>query len=287
MNKPVITSPLDPLGFPPVGRWLKARRDVLGYSLAQMSDMTQMSERTLQLLESESFLELTEPAFARSYLRRYAPCLRLDIQEVMALFDAWMLAQQTPYESLGSRVATSKVPSGYFTAAAIVAWQKTGQYARQANDAFDTFIHSKVGHAVAITSFIAVFSFFLSSNAVPTSAKRLTAATPSAAVATHDDTGKTLIRRTPSMAANEVTRQKATPAVADASYLVATATTHVTVFDRNQLILFRGIVKAGRPVAISGLKPFAMQAARTGTILLVDAASYPGRSQEPSATPDI
>ncbi|MES2908317.1 MAG: helix-turn-helix transcriptional regulator [Pseudomonadota bacterium] len=281
MKAHVITSNLDPLGFPPVGRWLKARRDVLGYSLAQVSEMTQMSEKTLQLLESESFLELTEPAFARSYLRRYAPCLRLDVQEVMALFDAWMLAQQAQYESLGSRVAINSVPSGYFTAAATAALQKLGRHARQANDAFDAFIHSKVGHAVTITSFIAVFSFFLSNKAGPTSTELLIAAKPPAA--SHTETRTIAIPREPSMAANKVSAPKTRPALADPSYLIATATTHVTVFDRNHLILFRGIVKTGRPVAISGLKPFAMQAARTGTILLVDAASLPVKTRHIAA----
>ena len=283
MEKPATTSGLDPLAFPPVGRWLKARRDVLGYSLSHVSEMTQMSERTLQLLESESFLELPEPVFARSYLRRYAPCLRLDAQEVMALFDAWMQTRQAQYQWLDSRVAASNVQPGYFTAGAIVALKKISTCARQTNDTFDTFIHSKVGHAVAISSFIAVFSFFLSNNAGTTAVKNLTAANTPAAVVIHGDTRKTLTLREPSMAAHKVTRQKATPALAGPSYLVATATTHVTVFDRNQLILFRGIVKAGRPVAISGLKPFDIQSARVGTIALVDAASIPAKNRRIAA----
>lgn len=283
MNEPVITPRLDPLGFPPVGRWLKARRDVLGYSLSQASEMTQMSEKTLQLLESESFLELPEPAFARSYLRRYAPCLGLDAREVMALFDAWMLAQQAQYQWLESRVAASSISAGYFTAGVMIALNKAGKYARQANDAFDAFIHSKVGHVVAITSFIAVFSFFLSNNAGTTSAKNLTAANTPAAVANHGSVRKTLTRHEPSMAANEATAQKTVPVPADPSYLVATATTHVTVLDRNQLILFRGIVKAGHPVAISGRKPFDLQSARIGTIALVDAASLPVKTRRIAA----
>ena len=55
---------LHPVAYPPVGRLLKARRDVLGYSLAEASDHAQMSEKTLRLIESESFHDLPEPVFA-------------------------------------------------------------------------------------------------------------------------------------------------------------------------------------------------------------------------------
>ncbi len=241
--------------------------------------MVQMSERTLQLLESERFLELSEPAFARGYLRRYAPCLKLNTQEVMALFDSWMLIQQAQDHRLNSHMVSSaaarNVRPGYFTVGAIFILKKVSTHISRANQAFDQFIHNKVGHAVAITFFIGIFSFFLSNNAKTTSSEILITNADTAVVTAHIETKKTLISREISVAVDEVALQKIPATVVDPSYLVATATTHVTVFDRNHLILFRGIVKAGHPVAISGLKPFDMQSARVGTIMLVDAASLP------------
>lgn len=271
---------LHPLAFPPVGRWLKAQRDVLGLSLSQASDQVQMSEGTLQLLEAERFLDLPEPAFVKGYLRRYANQLRLNPQEVIALFDAWMLLHQSQH-GMDTRSASTAVTKTA-TRSAIVQQAFIAQ-AGKINAFIGTAMHSQAGHAAAVVVCLGLFSFFLShGSGLPSSKQHHTMQTvtlpPQNIVAT---TAANPVQVPASSPAAKLSTKHAAPLpmTQQSSWLIASETTHVHVLDKRGLIVFSGLVRAGSPVMLKGNKPFDIHAAKEGTVSLVNDRHLPGRHQ--------
>lgn len=262
--------------YPPVGRWLKAQRDVLGWSLSQASDQVQMSESTLQLLEAERFLELPEPAFVKGYLRRYANQLKLNPQEVIDLFDAWMLLHQSQHGMDTTSTSATVTRPATSQRAFIVQASKIIAFV-------GTAMHSQAGHAAAVMVCLGLFSFFLSHGSGMPSSKqhRTTQAVtlpPQNSVATR--TGNPVQVPASSLAANPSTHHAAPlPMTRQSSWLIASETTHVHVTDKRGLIVFSGLVRAGSPVRLKGNKPFDIQAAKEGTVSLVNDRHLPGRHQ--------
>lgn len=270
---------LHPVAYPPVGRLLKARRDVLGYSLAEASDHAQMSEKTLRLIESESFHDLPEPVFARGYLRRYSQSLQLNPSEIAALFDAWILchqAQQNKSTNLQSQTPKAiRQPSRKLQ----ISQATKGIWLPISNlhHAFFASLNSRSGQALVVSACIGLFSFFLSHNSesqvVKTAAHQSTQLASDAPVKSHR-----LVQVQSAPPANVAKAQKVVhnkPTVSRKStsgsqdQLVATETTHVTVFDRNGLIIFSGLVRAEKPVTLRGQEPFDVRPAKIGTVTLI------------------
>ncbi len=275
---------LHPLAFPPVGRWLKAQRDVLGLSLSQASDQVQMSEGTLQLLEAERFLDLPEPAFVKGYLRRYANQLRLNPQEVIALFDAWMLLHQSQH-GMDTRSASAAVTKAATRSA--IAQQGFIAQIGKINAFVGTAMHSQAGHAAAVVVCLGLFSFFLShGSGLPSSKQHRTTQTvtqtvtlpPQNIVAT---TAASPVQVSASSPAAKPSANHAAPLpmTQQSSWLIASETTHVHVLDKRGLIVFSGLVRAGSPVMLKGNKPFDIHAAKEGTVSLVNDRHLPGRHQ--------
>jgi len=253
--------------YPPVGRWLKARRDVLGYTLAQASDRVQMSEVTLRLLETERFQALAEPVFVRGYLRRYAQALQLNPQEVITLFDAWLQV----HESQGGRFADACKQQSRRVHRQTLPWLSN-------LSAFSgRMLHSQAGQVAAVALCLGLFSFFLSHGTGNPERVAINAPKAASAPVRADATSKTAIITSVSVG-NEHARTVA-PITPLNSWLIASETTHVQVTDKHGLIVFSGLVRAGTPVMLKGSKPFDIRAAREGTVSLVNdrLARYPER----------
>ena len=264
-------SQLHPLAYPPIGRWLKAQRDVLGYSLSQASDKVQMSERTLQLLESESFLDLPEPVFVKGYLRRYAHQLKLNPQEVIALFDAWMVVHKqqngTAAQALPSVQPSSKAPPFDAIRKGIAV------YASDTCERLASAMNSRIGHTVVITVCVGLFSFFLSQGSGTTRANTVSHAAKPVAIRPQAFVAHIEIPPARALLAIDSPRKP----INLESWLIASETTHVNVIDKRGLIIFRGLVRAGTPVRLKGSKPFDIQPAKEGTISLVSNRDLRGR----------
>jgi len=258
---------LHSLAYPPIGRWLKAQRDVLGYTLAQASDKVQMSEKTLQLLESEHFLDLPEPVFVKGYLRRYAHQLKLNPHEVITLFDAWMQVHQAQQHGEHAAATPPSRPSAQPPRQSFLPFMgRIHAFAASA-------MNSQTGHAAAVIVCIGLFSFFLSNGSgkanskiasgelavmTPQKTVALNVTTPVARPAANLVTSKPVIMPVPASAARHNT------------WLIASETTHVHVIDKRGLIVFSGLVRAGSPVILKGSKPFNIQAAKAGTVSLIN-----------------
>lgn len=262
--------------FPPVGRWLKARRDVLGLSLSQASDKAQMSEQTLQLLESELFLDLPEPAFAKGYLRRYAKHLSLNPDEVSAMFDGWMQLHDAQH-LVTAVVPSNRAPTDATRLALRASFGKLPQMLGHA-------LHSQAGHAAVVALCLGVFSFFLSQGSElsreqlvqhEVSAEQRVTAGPTPVAPTSAPAFASPVRAVAAASPATAVSAQASASVRQhgrilsaGHWLVATETTHVHVTDRRGLIVFSGLVKSGHPIALKGMAPFTIDSAKDGTISL-------------------
>jgi len=249
---------LDPIAYPPVGRWLKAQRDVLGLTITEASDIAQMSEKTLYSLELEQFLSLPEPIFVKGYLRRYANALKLNPIEVIALYDAWLetywLKNDLQHSEVNSK-ATMTPP---------ISWVS------QVKNHLESILqstHSKVGQAVLASCFIGTFAFFLSMGSNTNQPKRTIQATVSIQDNLTSNTFYSSESKLSEKTSTMVTRTRAT--VKKSSFLVASSTTHVQVIDASGLIVYSGLVKPSKKVQINGKTPFKLNAERFNTVRII------------------
>ena len=72
--------------MPTFGENLRRERELRGVSLAEISDATKISVRSLAALEADEFDKLPGGIFTRSFLRAYAKYIGLDEEVVMAEF---------------------------------------------------------------------------------------------------------------------------------------------------------------------------------------------------------
>jgi cytoskeletal protein RodZ len=249
---------LDPIAYPPVGRWLKAQRDVLGLSIAVASDIAQMSEKTLHLLELEQFLSLPEPIFVKGYLRRYANALKLNPVEVIALYDAWLETYSLKNE-LQHREVTPQA-----TMTAPIAW--VSQVKEQLDNILH-YTHTKVGQAVLASCFIGAFAFFLSAGSNANQPERMAQATTSNPANLASDSSYRVESKLSEKTLSTATRVRA--AAKKSNFLVASSTTHVQVIDASGLIVYNGLVKPSKRVQINGKTPFKLNAERFNTVRII------------------
>ena len=69
-----------------LGRFLKRERDLRGVSLREIAETTKINVRVLEALEADDYDSLPPRAFIIGFLRAYAQCLKIDPQEVIALY---------------------------------------------------------------------------------------------------------------------------------------------------------------------------------------------------------
>lgn len=251
---------LDPIAYPPVGRWLKAQRDVLGLSITEASDIAQMSEKTLHALELEQFLSLPEPIFVKGYLRRYANALKLNPIAVIALYDAWLETYGLKNDLRHRQVTPQATMTTPF------AWLS------RVKDQLDNILqytHTKVGHAVLATCFIGAFAFFLSSGSNANQSKRMAQVTTSNPANLASDAFNTVERKLSEKALLTSTRIRAN--TEKSNFLVASSITHVQVIDASGLIVYSGLVKPSQKVQINGKTPFKLNAERFNTVRIISA----------------
>ncbi len=69
-----------------LGRFLKRERDLRGVSLREIAETTKINVRVLEALEADDYGSLPPRAFIIGFLRAYAQCLKIDPQDVIALY---------------------------------------------------------------------------------------------------------------------------------------------------------------------------------------------------------
>ncbi len=71
-----------------VGKFLQQERERKGLSLEAVSNVTRISERNLEAIESDDFAALPAPIFIRSFLKAYASVIGVDGNKAIALYEA-------------------------------------------------------------------------------------------------------------------------------------------------------------------------------------------------------
>lgn len=77
-----------------LGRTLRAARESLGLSIAEVADQTKFAVRQIESLEADDFRHLPEMTFVRGFVRSYAKLLHLDAQVLLALLPQTRTAPQ-------------------------------------------------------------------------------------------------------------------------------------------------------------------------------------------------
>jgi len=74
-----------------VGRYLRAARERRKLSLDEVAHTTKIRKAILDALERDAFRELPEKVFVTGYVRSYAACVGLSVEEALGRFrDAWV-----------------------------------------------------------------------------------------------------------------------------------------------------------------------------------------------------
>lgn len=68
-----------------LGRTLRAARESMGLSIAEVADQVKFAARQIEALEADDFQHLPEMTFVRGFVRSYAKILHLDAQALLAL----------------------------------------------------------------------------------------------------------------------------------------------------------------------------------------------------------
>jgi hypothetical protein len=68
--------------------WLRAGRDARGMTIAQVAQTTRIQQRALERLEAASFDELPADVFVRGFIRNYARCVGLSVDEALDRYGA-------------------------------------------------------------------------------------------------------------------------------------------------------------------------------------------------------
>lgn len=79
-----------------VGKYLKQAREKKGYTLEDMTEITNIEGKYLQALESETYDALPSPFYARVFLRTYAKYLNLNVHSVLQLYEASQTNNRLP-----------------------------------------------------------------------------------------------------------------------------------------------------------------------------------------------
>jgi hypothetical protein len=68
--------------------WLRAGRDARGMTIAQVAQTTRIQQRALERLEAACFDELPADVFVRGFIRNYARCVGLSVDEALDRYGA-------------------------------------------------------------------------------------------------------------------------------------------------------------------------------------------------------
>ncbi len=291
----------DPLARPPIGRSLRAQRDILGLSLDDAAELTMMRAETLRHIEADDFDTLPEPVFVRGYLRKYAHALGLSGEELVAQFDLWQriladmqaeaAAQTMPAPTpLSARLSSQLVDAGHGLILITLKGWHEGRAALSRMPAVQ--LPQVVGICCAAglaclfmlptdqpggqgpTPMAAVASARAETAAPlsqPAVAVTPAASTPLAvpAVAEHQPAiAATVATMTPPAASKHVAAAKVAGAAAVdmTTTLVASDLTHVRVSDSHGLVVFNGLLHRDETLRLSGEPPFHIVPARPGLV---------------------
>lgn len=70
-----------------IGEYLKRQREIRECDLDFVARVTKIPSQWLQAIESDDFQQLPGRTFAKGYIRAYADCIGLDVNEVMLRFE--------------------------------------------------------------------------------------------------------------------------------------------------------------------------------------------------------
>jgi cytoskeletal protein RodZ len=108
-----------------LGEELKSRREKLGLTLAQISEVTRIGTRFLRAIETDDFSILPEGIYTRSFIRAYAKHVHMDEEQAMRLYQEQTGTPETPADPVAPIVDekpfTFKEPVSGFWPAAVVA----------------------------------------------------------------------------------------------------------------------------------------------------------------------
>ncbi len=82
------------------GRYLAQQRELRGLSIENVSDQTKLSKSVLRALEAEDFANLPERVFVVGYVKAYAKCVGLSVEETLLRLE----------ETLNQNAATQELP---------------------------------------------------------------------------------------------------------------------------------------------------------------------------------
>ena len=70
-----------------VGQYLKRERELRKIPLEQVADVTKITIRHLYAIEAGQMDQLPNKVFARGFIKQYARCIGLDVDDVMLRYD--------------------------------------------------------------------------------------------------------------------------------------------------------------------------------------------------------
>ena len=77
----------DNTGFLTVGQLLKKARKVLDWDVARVADRLNMPETYIRFIEKDEFSRLPSATFARGYVKAYANCMEMPVEEIMGTYN--------------------------------------------------------------------------------------------------------------------------------------------------------------------------------------------------------
>ena len=129
---------------------LKAAREALGLSLADIFQRTRISVSNLQAMENNDFHLLPTSAYARNFIKTYARTLGIDSEPILVKYENYLDSQKgvqklPPEDVSGSKLLFAKISSSRFflgiaavlIVISIVAWLISKQY-QSASDIINT-----------------------------------------------------------------------------------------------------------------------------------------------------
>lgn len=79
-----------------VGNYLRLAREEQGYTIEEMTELTNIDLKYLQALENEEFDILPSPFYVQTFLRSYAKYLNLSMDTVIQLYESSQKPDEEP-----------------------------------------------------------------------------------------------------------------------------------------------------------------------------------------------
>lgn len=101
------------------GSELQGRREELGYSFADVHEITHVPVAYLRALETSRFSDLPAPAYTAGFLRTYCECLNLPSERFVNLYEASVLPKASGFVVRGNALKQQAQANRYRNA---IAW---------------------------------------------------------------------------------------------------------------------------------------------------------------------